>query len=376
MSATEKTSLLSDEAPETTCIGCPCGISAAVCAFCTHSCCLEKPSATWPAAFAGMTASIRSSSQFIGEQYWWPKLFAGLRCECLLCCVDTYGVQRLKLPGTPAVPTLHLFFPESLRNKIPLLTAANEGRISDVRVLVYYHGGGFVVGQADSFSHVGFISYLASKLNAVVVSVNYALAPESPFPKGVQDGVNAYKWVISKVSGSSVTLAGDSAGASVALEVGAQARDEKLELPAGIALISPWVDLSEQGFQYSSWNENRRIDYISEQPARLFAKAYSNGQDPKAVSPIRLDLNGLPPLFIAAGEFESFKNQIEALYEKAKNTNDLEVEYFLGPDMPHAYLLFKDLKHTTIKTGLKKLISFLTKQYNSASQEGLQQIDI
>ncbi|KAJ9613931.1 hypothetical protein H2200_002067 [Cladophialophora chaetospira] len=125
------------------------------------------------------------------------------------------------------------------------------------RIMLYVHGGGYFFGSVDE--HRYQMQRHARKLKARVFAPRYRLAPQFPFPCGLQDCLAAYLYLLSIHDGSEIILAGDSAGAGMIVSILCLLRDQALPLPAGAILISPWVDLSHS---FPSLGGNADFDYI------------------------------------------------------------------------------------------------------------------
>lgn len=125
------------------------------------------------------------------------------------------------------------------------------------RVMLYVHGGAYYFGSVDE--HRYQIQRHARKLKARALAPKYRLAPQFPFPCGLQDCLAAYLYLITHQKPSTVILAGDSAGAGMVLTMMVILRDRGLPLPAGAVLISPWVDLTHS---FPSVAGDCPLDYI------------------------------------------------------------------------------------------------------------------
>lgn len=125
------------------------------------------------------------------------------------------------------------------------------------RVILYFHGGGYYFGSVDE--HRYQMQRHARKLKARVLAPRYRLAPQFPFPCGLQDCLAAYLHLLSSQDPSTIILAGDSAGGGMALSVLCLLRDQGMPLPAGAILISPWVDLTHS---FKSLAQPAPLDYI------------------------------------------------------------------------------------------------------------------
>ncbi len=189
--------------------------------------------------------------------------------------------------------------------KIPLriYTPAGTGPFP---VIVYYHGGGFVIATIDTYDESA--RSLAANANAIVVSVEYRKAPEAPYPAALYDAIDAYKWVTGNIGAyagnqAKVAVAGESAGGNLATEVAIAARDQGFQPPTHQLLIYP----------VTSSNTGQLSDSLftsPELPLNLALLKYffgfyvsdmSQANDP-GVAPINADLHNLPPTTILAAE--------------------------------------------------------------------------
>jgi acetyl esterase/lipase len=168
------------------------------------------------------------------------------------------------------------------------------------RVLYYLHGGWHYMGSTGT--HRGFVGRLARSVGVRALVVNYRLAPEHPFPAGVDDAVAVYRWLLANgVSAQSIVVAGDSAGGGLCLATLLRLRDEGVALPAGAVLISPWTDLAMQGasMRTHAASDPMFVPAQVEKAAALYVGS-ADAKDPK-VSPVYADLRGLPPLLVQVG---------------------------------------------------------------------------
>src|SRR5713226_816718 len=114
------------------------------------------------------------------------------------------------------------------------------------RVILYLHGGGYVMGSINT--HRAMIARISRAAKAKALALNYALAPERPFPAAVDDATAAYRWLLAQgYKPAKIVIAGDSAGGGLALAALVALRDSGQPLPAGAVPISPWTDLEGGG---------------------------------------------------------------------------------------------------------------------------------
>jgi len=174
---------------------------------------------------------------------------------------------------------------------------------SSDNVILYLHGGAFVIGSPAS--HRDMVGAIADAAQARAFIVDYRLAPETLFPGAVEDAVAAYKGLLANgEKAEKIIIAGDSAGGGLTMSTLVALRDEGIELPAAAVCISPWADLTFTG---DSMIVKDKVDaMLGRDSLSWFAGLYLAGQDaadPKA-SPIFADLSGLPPLLIQVGSNE------------------------------------------------------------------------
>ncbi|PKP77043.1 MAG: alpha/beta hydrolase [Alphaproteobacteria bacterium HGW-Alphaproteobacteria-3] len=205
-------------------------------------------------------------------------------------------------------------------------------------VILYFHGGGYV--QGSSVSHRHLTSRLALAAKARVLSVDYALAPEAPFPAAVDDALTAYRWLIaSGVEPQAIAFGGDSAGGGLAIATLIAARDKGLPMPAAAVAISPWTDLTCETATYTT--RAGADPMIDQAGIKNLAAIYLNGADARdpLASPNFGDLAGLPPMLIHVGSDEVLLDDAIALHKHARACGvDAEIEEWDG--MIHVWHAF------------------------------------
>ncbi len=207
--------------------------------------------------------------------------------------------------------------------------------------LLYFHGGGYVIGSPDT--HRNITGRLALALGCPVLSVDYRLAPEHPYPAAVDDAVGAYEFLLDRgVAPERIAVAGDSAGGGLTLALLLALRDAEIPLPAAGAPISPWTDLSLSG---ASMQTKAEVDpMVTEAGLRRMADWYLAGHDPldPLASPLFGDLAGLPPLLVHVGDSETLLDDSVRLHERAQAAGvDCTLEVF--PEMIHVFHAFVGL---------------------------------
>jgi len=225
-------------------------------------------------------------------------------------------------------------------------------------IILYLHGGGYVCGTGEYAK--GFASVLAAECGMKVISAEYRLAPEAPFPAALDDVYAVYCQTLERgMDANKIIFAGESAGGGLAYALCLKLRDEGKPLPAGIIAISPWCDLTLSG---ESHEKNRdkdpsltveRLEFFAdcyigayseeeiEKMKKISAKAKGDvekKQNPY-VSPLFADLTGMPPSLIFAGEDELLLSDAENMRDKLF-ASGCEATLITRPDMWHAYVLY------------------------------------
>ncbi|MCG8590840.1 MAG: alpha/beta hydrolase [Proteobacteria bacterium] len=201
---------------------------------------------------------------------------------------------------------------------------------------LYFHGGGFVLGSVTA--HRDLLVRLARASRARVVGVEYRLAPEHPYPSALVDAENAYLALLDQgLAPDDIVLGGDSAGGNLCLALLQRLRSSGSPLPAGIALLSPWLDLEAASDTFDTYAET---DYLTRSMALRWSAQYRGGHEPRdpLVSPLHMDPNKSPPLLVHAGGAETLRGEIETFVERARAAG-VSVEFEIYSGMPHDWHL-------------------------------------
>lgn len=227
---------------------------------------------------------------------------------------------------------------------LPAITAHPAEARAGAAIL-FLHGGGFQIGSL--LSHRSLVSRLAHATGLPVTAVAYRLAPEHRFPAASDDCLAAYR-ALAADAATRIVIAGDSAGGHLALDVALNARDQGLPLPAGLVLISPWLDLALRGDSYISRAE---ADIFSKTPQlKAMARTYLGRDiDPAspAVSPLDAPLAGLPPIHIEAGDADITRDDAVTLEARAAAAG-VACTLNLWPGMFHHFQVFADLPEAAL----------------------------
>ena len=203
------------------------------------------------------------------------------------------------------------------------------------QAILYLHGGGFAAGSMHS--HRKLAGHIAKAAGCRALVTNYRLAPEHPFPAGIQDNVTAYRWLLdSGVPASSIAICGDSAGGNLSLTTALTAREEGLPLPGAIAVISPFCDLDATG---STMQSRAQVDkLVNAEIARGMGGMLLGDADRNfpLANPLLADLTGFPPLYILVGDHECLLADSEKLAEVAEKAG-VSVTFSVVPEMQHVF---------------------------------------
>jgi len=206
------------------------------------------------------------------------------------------------------------------------------------RALMYIHGGAWFMGSTKT--HRGFVSKLAYASGIRALSINYRLAPENPFPAGLDDCISAYEWLLqSGISSKKIVVAGDSAGGNLTLALLVALRDAGKPLPAGVIAISPATDLAATGESYKT---RIHLDpFFTNMGASTILQDYITDHDPRhpLISPLYADLRGLPLLLIHVGDHEMLLDDAVRFGERAV-ASGVEAQTVVWPKMFHVFQMF------------------------------------
>jgi acetyl esterase/lipase len=206
-------------------------------------------------------------------------------------------------------------------------------------VVVYYHGGGWVI--ADKNVYDGGARSLAKSANAVVVSVDYRLAPEHKFPAQHDDALATYRWATQNAASikgdpQRLVLAGESAGGNLAVATAIAARDAKLPMPKAIISVYP---IAQPDTMTASYVENANAKPLSRAMMGWFARHASRTpadlQDPR-INLVKANLAGLPPVTIINAQIDPLRDD-GAMLEQALKQANVPVERRVYDGVAHEF---------------------------------------
>ena len=220
------------------------------------------------------------------------------------------------------------------------------------RVLLLLHGGGYSSGSPRT--HRKMAANLSRAAHARVLTPDYRLAPEHPFPAGVKDALKAFGWLLDQgFPASSIVVAGDSAGGGLALSMLLALREADAQMPRAAVLMSAWTDLTASSPSHAS---QRKIDVqVTRAGLRRAGLAYAGGRDPAdpMASALFADPSGLPPILLQVGGNEVLLDDSRIFAERARAAGvDVTLRIFEGmwhvfqfhaPEVPEAQAAMNDI---------------------------------
>ncbi|MCR5450819.1 MAG: glycoside hydrolase family 3 C-terminal domain-containing protein [Solobacterium sp.] len=232
---------------------------------------------------------------------------------------------------------------------IPAEWLEKENNPSD-RIVLYIHGGGFVTGSSEARRN--FTSYIADKIGLNVVSIDYRLAPEHPFPAGCEDCLQAYKALLEQFEGKKIILLGESAGGNLVLSLLLNIRTECLPMPAAVFSLSPTVQYDRV---LDSYIKNKDTDSILSNLSDEVLDVYLQSHDDAVVrnplaSPYYGDYTECPPVVLWVSDSEILRDDSLLMFERLQKQG-VPCRLYMRSGMMHSWLILpflpeakKDLK--------------------------------
>lgn len=231
-------------------------------------------------------------------------------------------------------------------------------------IVLQLHGGGYYGRMHNTYRDMAGLYNEISK-GYDVLSVDYRVAPEHPYPAALEDALAAYQWIMERgYPLEKLIVAGDSAGGGLALALCLYLRDHDIPLPAGIITMSAWTDLTKSG---ESYQENFDIDPIfgGTMDSLVYQEGYYKDSNPEIpyISPVNGDYHGFPPMLMQVGEYEMLLSDTKTVARHAMDAGVTMKEH-IYPGMFHVFqmglLLYPEAKEAWIEVG--RFIRYLRKK--------------
>lgn len=276
-------------------------------------------------------------------------------------------LTQAPVPPQDDLPSIHQIEERFIKAKdgeeirLRIYTPEGEGPFP---VLVYYHGGGWVIGSVEGFEAANRL--VATEANVVVVSVDYRLAPENPYPTPIEDCYAALEWVAAnaaeiKGDASQISVGGDSAGGNLSTVVAKKALDNNGPAIQSQILIYPVTNLEFDTDSYNQFAEGYGLD---RELMKWFGIHYVGDEklyNEPDVSPLKYDsVQGLPTAIVIAAENDVLLDEGKAYAEKLKQ-DGVEVQYELIPGVIHGYYSIMPFFAEETKQTVQLIVNFLNK---------------
>lgn len=242
-----------------------------------------------------------------------------------------------------------------LMEHFPMELLEPKDEIDSGKVVLQLHGGGYIGKMRNAYrAFAGLYSEVGKGIR--VLTIDYRVAPENPYPAALEDAFAAYDWLLNNgYCSDRIILAGDSAGGGLSMALCHYLRDHDYELPCGIIAMSPWTDLTSSGESYDTNYEKDPL-FGNTRDSLIYNRDYvgnANGRDPY-ISPLFGDFTDFPPMLIQVGSYEMLLSDSTAAAAKAKEAG-VKVRLSIYEGMFHVFqmsmLLMPESKRAWAEVG-------------------------
>lgn len=256
-------------------------------------------------------------------------------------------IQTGEFRKNPVEPAWHCPFKylyELIETKTCVMEFLQPKNAVTGRVILQLHGGGYIGPMKNIYRRFA-VKYSKLSFGADVLSVDYRVAPEHPFPAALEDAVAAYRWLVEdkKYRPDQIVVAGDSAGGGLALALLLYLKDHGRSMPAGVITMSPWTDVSLSGASYET---NYELDPLfgNSKENMLYQCSYIGDADltDPYLSPLYGDYRGFPPMLMQVGSYEVLLDDTTAVAKKARKAG-VKVRLSVYNGMFHVFQMGMDL---------------------------------
>lgn len=243
----------------------------------------------------------------------------------------------------------------------PKCSSVRSFRKEKIPAILYFHGGGFVKGDLDSYDL--YLRRLAASSRCAILAVDYRLAPEYAYPAAHDDGYDSLCWLKENAKSlnldeEKIILAGDSAGGHIAANIMTRLAEEKPNaFPSALILLYPVLDIT---LSYPSINMPKEKCLVTKEDLSWYYQQYfSSGLDPKdpLISPIfATNLHVFPPTLVILAEFDTLRDEGAAFVENLKRSG-VKVKGNIFSEMIHGFIMFEEFAKA--KEALNMISSFI-----------------
>ena len=234
------------------------------------------------------------------------------------------------------------------------------------KIILQLHGGGYVGAMRNAYRmFAGLYNEVSHGMS--VLTPDYRVAPEHPYPAALEDTIAAYHWLLEQgYPAEKIVVAGDSAGGGLALALCLWLKNHKEPLPSGVIAMSPWTDLTISGESVETNFEKDPL-FGKTRDSMLYNKDYLGDNDPtnEYISPLFGDYEGFPPLLIQVGSYEMLLSDSTRVAKKAKEAGG-KVKLSIYEGMFHVFqmamLLMPESKKAWAE--IKRFLHYLDTEEN------------
>ncbi len=231
----------------------------------------------------------------------------------------------------------------------------NQSEDKKDKVLVFFHGGGYVLNPGKS--GLTEATQMAGISGYTIISIDYRMAPKYPFPAAIDDGLAVYQELLKTVPAEKIGVFGTSTGGAMSLILPLQCQDHGIALPGAVAAGTPWSDIAKVGDTYFSNEGDDNVLVSYDGWLKAAAEVYANGHDLKDpyLSPVYGDYSNFPPLLLVSGTRDLFLSNTVRVQDKmlkAQRPVELIVyegishaQYYFNPEAPETTQHFINLKN-------------------------------
>lgn len=275
--------------------------------------------------------------------------------------------KRLKEPPW-IVPDCFNMTHIELKNFSMKLLSLKENPSQD-HVILQLHGGSYMGAVRNAYYvFAGLYNEVSHGCN--VLTPDYRVAPEHPYPAALEDAVASYQWLLDKgYYGEQIIVAGDSAGGGLAMALCMYLKDHHMPMPGGVVAMSPWTDLTASGESYET-NYERDPLFGNTKDSLIYVNDYAGDHDKMDcyISPLFGDFRGFPPMLIQVGSLEMLLSDSVSVAAKAREQG-IRVRLSIYEGMFHvfqmAYLNIPESKKAWAEVG--KFIDVIRKDERISS---------
>ena len=275
--------------------------------------------------------------------------------------------KRLKEPPW-IVPDCFNMTHIELKNFSMKLLSLKENPSQD-HVILQLHGGGYMGAVRNAYYvFAGLYNEVSHGCN--VLTPDYRVAPEYPYPAALEDAVASYQWLLDKgYYGEQIIVAGDSAGGGLAMALCMYLKDHHMPMPGGVVAMSPWTDLTASGESYETNYEKDPL-FGNTKDSLIYVNDYAGDHDKMDcyISPLFGDFRGFPPMLIQVGSLEMLLSDSVSVAAKAREQG-IRVRLSIYEGMFHvfqmAYLNIPESKKAWAEVG--KFIDVIRKDERISS---------